>query len=112
MIFSFKNAFRGLIYVIKREKNFRIELLFAVVVLFSMLVIDLQKWEKIILILVIFTVLILEMLNTSVERMVNLFKPKLHPYARAIKDIMAGAVLLASIGSIIIALMIFLPHIF
>ncbi len=111
VIFSFKNAFRGLFYVFKKEKNFQIELLCAFLVIFLMVITDLSKWEKVMLIFLIFAVLTLEILNTSVERLVNLFKPKIHPYARAIKDIMAGAVLLASVGAIIIALFIFLPYI-
>lgn len=112
LFFSFKNAFRGLFFVFEKEQNFRLEMLAAFFVIVAIFLVDLQKFEIVALLFMIFSVLILEMLNTSVERIVNMLKPRLHPYARVIKDITAGAVFLASIGSIIIAVIIFWPYIF
>ncbi len=112
MFFSFKNAFWGLWYVIKKESNFRLEILAGVLVIGAMFLAGLERWEIIALIFVIFAVLILEMLNTSVERIVNMFKPRIHPYARIIKDITAGAVLLASVGAVVVGLVIFWPYLF
>lgn len=110
--FSFKNAFHGLLYVFEKERNFRLEILAGIFVVIAMFLADLEKWEVVALIFMIFNVLVLEILNTSVERIVNMFKPRLHPYAKVIKDITAGAVLLVSIGSVIIAIIIFWPYIF
>jgi len=112
LFFSFKNAFYGLWYVFKKERNFRLEILAGFFVILVMFLVDLKKWEIVALFFMIFNVLILEVINTSVERIVNMFKPRLHPYAKVIKDIAAGAVLLASVGSIIIAIIIFWPYIF
>jgi diacylglycerol kinase len=112
LIFSFKNALHGLWYVIEKEQNFRIELLAGLLVIIVMLFTGLQRFEMIAILLMVFAVLILEILNTSVERIVNMFKPRLHPYARIIKDITAAAVLLASIGSVIIGIIIFWPYFF
>ena len=112
IFFSFKNAFKGLSYVLKRERNFRIELLVAVFVVILMIVVDLKRWELIILISAIFSVLVLELLNTAVERLVNIFRPGSHPYARVIKDIAAASVLLASVGASIVGIIIFWPYIF
>lgn len=112
IFFSFKNAFKGLVYVLKRERNFRIELLMAIFVVILMIVIDMKKWELVILISAIFSVLVLELLNTAVERLVNIFRPGSHPYARVIKDIAAASVLLASIGATIVGIIIFWPYFF
>lgn len=68
-------------------------------------------WEKVILILTIITGLVLELFNTILEKVVNILKPRVHPYAEVIKDMMAGTVLLAFIGGVVIAVLIFLPYI-
>ena len=77
-----------------------------------MYVYDLSRLESVALILVIISVLILEALNTIFEHLSDILKPRLHDYIKIIKDIMAAVVLMASIGAIIIGLMIFWPHIF
>jgi diacylglycerol kinase len=58
------------------------------------------------------TVLVLELINSSMERLVDLVKPQLHESARDIKDLMAAAVLMASFFAVLIGLMIFLPSFF
>ena len=56
------------------------------------------------------TVLVLELLNSSIERLVDLAKPRLHEEAGTIKDLMAGAVLLASMVAVIVGILIFWPY--
>jgi diacylglycerol kinase len=55
-------------------------------------------------------VLVLEIINSIFERIVDVYKPRLNPYVRDIKDMMAAAVLIASLGAAIIGLMIFIPY--
>ena len=55
--------------------------------------------------------LVLELLNGAVERLVDLFKPRMHAYAEQIKDMMAGAVLVSSIGALIVGILVFWPHV-
>jgi len=55
-------------------------------------------------------VLILEMLNTVFEKLVDLYKPRLHDYVKDVKDIMSAIVLVASVASVVIALFIFVPY--
>jgi diacylglycerol kinase len=64
----------------------------------------------VILILLIALVLTLEILNTIIEHMVDIVQPRLHESVRTIKDMMAGAVLVSSLGSVIIGLIIILPY--
>ena len=108
---SLRNAFRGLTYVIKHEKNFQNEIIFALLVILAMLYFQVTSGEMIVLFFVIFWVLTFELFNTVMERVVDILKPRVHPYARLIKDLMAAAVLISSLLAIIMGLIIFLPFI-
>jgi len=56
-------------------------------------------------------VLIMELINTVFERVVDILKPRIHPYARVIKDLMAATVLITSIVAVIVGVIIFYPYI-
>jgi diacylglycerol kinase len=108
---SLSCAFRGLVYTLKNEKNFQNELGIGLVVVFAMIYFGTTKTETVVLIIIIMAVLIMELLNTIMERVVDILEPRVHPYARLIKDLMAASVLLTSILAIIIGLIIFVPYI-
>lgn len=112
LIRSFQHAFNGLFYAVSKEFNLKLEILAAVSVIAAMVLLQVTRWEAVALILAIFTVIILEMVNTLVERLVNIFKPRVHPYAKVIKDMMAGIVLLASLGSVVVGAIVFWPYFF
>ncbi len=109
---SFSHAFDGISHFIKIEENFKIQLLFAVAVLTLALYYKLDNFRIIILILVILLVLTLEMINSIIERILNLIEPGIHNDIRIIKNVMAGAVLIASLGAVLVGLLIFWPYIF
>ena len=101
---SFKYAFSGIIYVIKTSRNFKIQLIFAVTSLMIGFLLQISQSNYVILIATIMSVLILEILNTSIESIVDLVvKKEFSSLAKISKDTSAGAVLLASINSVIIA---------
>jgi diacylglycerol kinase len=106
---SFRHAFRGLKYVVRNEQNFQLEILGAVFVIILMYLFPTRSLEKIALYIVIFAVLVIELINTIFERVVDMLKPRMHPYAQLVKDIMAAAVLLSSIGAVIVGVIIFYP---
>ena len=109
---SFKYAFSGIGYVLKTSINFKIQLIFAVTSLMIGFLLQISQSNFVILIAAIMSVLILEILNTSIESIVDLVvKKEFSSLAKISKDTSAGAVLLASINSVIIALYIFLPKI-
>lgn len=108
---SFSNAFRGLGYVVKNEKNFQNELVAALAVIVAMAYYRVTRAEAIILFLIMTGVLVMELFNTVMERVVDILKPRVHPYARLIKDLMAASVLVSSIFAIVIGLLIFLPYV-
>lgn len=107
---SFHYALKGVIYVLQNEQNFRIQLIIAGVVVVLMVVFSLPEWQIIILIMLIGAVLILEIMNTIFEKIADMLQPKIHYYVAIIKDLMAAAVLLTSLGAVIIGLIIFIPY--
>lgn len=107
---SFLYAAKGIMQVAREEQNFRIQLFAAMGIVVLMFVFDLSIVEKSILVLVIVLVLVLELMNSIFERLADMLKPRLHHYVRDIKDMLAGMVLVASIGATLIGTMIFLPH--
>jgi len=108
---SLSHALDGLAYAIKRERNFQIELVCGVFVLALILIFEVKSWEAVVLILMVAGVLIMELANTVMERIVDMLKPKVHPYARLIKDIMAASVLISSCVAIIVSVIIFYPYV-
>ena len=106
---SFVDAGRGVFYVYKNEQNFRLQLLTAIAVLLLSFVLQLNREETVIVLFLIFLVLGLELLNTVLEKFLDLLKPRLHYQVKVLKDITAAMVLLASFGAAIIGLVIFLP---
>ena len=109
---SFKYAFSGISYVLKTSRNFKIQLIFAVSSLMISFLLQISQSNYVILIATIMSVLILEILNTSIESIVDLVvKKEFNSLAKISKDTSAGAVLLASINSVIIAVYIFVPKI-
>lgn len=109
LVRSFKHAWSGLRYAL-REPNFMIEITAATVAIFFALYFRIERWEWAALFLVILLVLMLEIVNTVFERMIDIMVPRSHPYAKIIKDMMAGAVLLACFGSVFVGFVIFCPY--
>ncbi|HUT22690.1 MAG TPA: diacylglycerol kinase family protein [Candidatus Bipolaricaulota bacterium] len=107
---SFSYAWRGLSTVILKEQNFRIHFVIALIVIILGLSFQIRPWEWVALLLVIFFVLLLEIVNTVFERVVDMLKPRVSNLAMEAKDVMSAAVLVAAIFSIIIGLLIFVPY--
>ena len=110
-LLSFKIAFSGLSHAISSQKNFQIQILIGIAVLIVAWLLNFSRVEWLILILTIALVLTAELINTVVEVVVDLaVKEQLQPEAKLAKDVSAAAVLLISLFSIIIGLLLFLPH--
>lgn len=109
---SFANAFNGLMHFLRHDRNGRIELGATVLVITAAVVLHATTTEWLIILLCIGAVLCLEMLNSAVEKLCDMVHKDYHPTIKIIKDVAAGAVLLACIISVVIACIIFLPRIF
>lgn len=107
---SIRYAIRGLVYVTRQEQSFRLHLIAAGVVIIFMIYFGVTIKEAIILFLVIASVLVLELINTIFESLVDMLQPRIHHLAQVIKDIMAASVLIASLGALIIGILIFVPY--
>lgn len=107
---SLGHALDGIRYAVAHEKNFRIELMVALLVVFLIFILKVKNWEAIILLLMIMWVVISELTNTVLERVVDILKPRIHPYARLIKDLMAAVVLISATVSVIVGVIIFYPY--
>lgn len=94
----------------RTERSFRIQTFVGLVVLLLLVILPLSLWERVILLLAITAVLVLELLNSTVERMADLMKPRLHEYVGDIKDLMAGAVFVASLSAALIGILILWPY--
>jgi diacylglycerol kinase len=108
---SFRYAANGFWYVFKNEQNIRLHLIASFGVIALMIYFQIALWQVIILFLVIMSVIVLELINTIFEKMVDILRPRIHYYAEVIKDIMAATVLISSIGAVIIGILIFAPYI-
>lgn len=106
---SFRHALRGVRLVFLSEQSFRVQVLVAVFALVLLILVPVGVVETSIVLLMIALVLVLEMINSTFERLVDAFKPRLHPVVGEIKDIMAAAVLVASVAAALIGLAIFVP---
>jgi len=108
---SFVYAARGIETVWREERSFQVQVIGALCVTILMFLFELKSWEYVTIAILMAMVLVLEILNTVVERFVDMVKPRMHSYVGAIKDMMAGAVLIMSVTAAIVGAIIFFPHI-
>lgn len=110
---GFVFAFEGIAYAFKTQINFRVHLLSTILVILFGFILQVFVFEWIILIFCIALVLILELINTSIESLTDLAtQKKEHSLAKIAKDTSAGAVLVGALSATIIACIIFIPKIF
>ncbi|ESU30620.1 hypothetical protein G3A_21080 [Bacillus sp. 17376] len=109
---SFKFGFEGIVEAAAKERNVRIHLAISVFVIVSGFIFSINKYEWIAIILSIGGMISMEMMNTAIERTVDMYTKEYHPLAKQAKDIAAGAVLVFAMSSVLIGLIIFLPRIF
>ena len=107
---SFKTAFKGFHQILIQEPSFKYMLFVSIFVLGAMLYFPTSRTEKAVLLTMIFAVLGLELINSVFERFLDFLQPEHDERVKIIKDIMSAIVLLASLGSIIIGLIVFLPY--
>ena len=108
---SVKNCLDGISYVTKSEKNFKREIALGIISLILSYILKIDKIEFIIVLTMICLVLTTEIINTAIERAVDLVTKEYHELARIAKDVSAGSVLVTSIFALIIGIIIFMPKI-
>lgn len=108
---SFGHAFRGLRVLLQTQQNARIHALATVLVAAAGALARLSAAEWALIALAVVFVWATEALNTAIEFLVDLASPGQHPLAGKAKDLAAGAVLIAAIGSLIVGILVFGPHV-
>lgn len=104
-------AIQGIVSAFIHERNFRIHIIIAICVIGGGFFFKLTRFEWLFVLISILLVLMTELINSNVERIIDYIKPEYHVQAKIIKDIAAGTVLLAAVFAVIVGLIIFIPNI-
>src|SRR5262249_25996505 len=107
---SFVYAGRGLCHTLRTQRNMRVHVGLACAAIALAMMLGLSPVEFAMIFVAITSVLLAEMFNTIAEACVALAPREYHPLARTAKDVAAGAVLLSAILAVVIALFVYLPH--
>lgn len=105
---AFSHAGDGVIHAFK-ERNMRIHLAFAIAAILLGLVLRVDQAAWLAIVICIALVFALEVLNTALESVVDLVSPDYHELAKHAKDCAAGAVLIAAVGSLVVACIVYIP---
>nr|MDQ3318152.1 diacylglycerol kinase [Actinomycetota bacterium] len=103
---SFEHAYRGVVSAVRTQRNMRFHVLAAVGVLVLSLLVGVSELELAVLVLTILVVFVTEMLNTAMEFVVDLVTTEYHPLAKLAKDVSAGAVLVSSVGAVLVGYLV------
>lgn len=109
---SVRYAIAGIVHAFRTEKHVQIHFVVAIIVAIFAFIFSVSKLEWLILIVVIGMTISLELVNTAIERVVDMVSEHYHPLAKTAKDCAAGAVLISAIASVIIGCIIFIPRLF
>lgn len=103
---SFNNAFQGLVHTVRFERNMRIHLAVGLVVLVGSLFLNLTKLELVAVLMAVTFVIAMELVNSAIERVVDLVTDRFDPRAKLAKDIGAGAVLMAAVNALAVGYLV------
>jgi diacylglycerol kinase (ATP) len=107
LVTSFNYAFEGIIYVVRTQRNMRVHFLVALAVLPLGVLLGVTRFELLALLLSVSFVLIAEMLNTALEKAIDVATNSFDPLARTAKDVAAGAVLVAAVNATFVGYLVF-----
>jgi len=110
MIKSFKHAFNGIQLLFTRERNARLHLIAAIIIILAGLYVKLNSSQWVDIFLCFGIVMAAEAVNTALEKLCNKVEPTVNPEIKKIKDLAAAAVLICATVSAIVGFIIFLPN--
>lgn len=112
VISSFKTAWKAFRNVLLKEASFKYMLVIALLVTILMFYFPLGRVERLSILLIIILVLLLDLINSCLERVLDYIQPKYDIKVKEIKDLLSAIVLIGCIGAVIIGLVVFWPYIF
>lgn len=110
-IFSFKNAFFGVKWVLSTQRNFKIHLFLSLLAVLAGVFLNISYQEFLIIFLLIFLGLAIETVNTAIEETIDALHKEKSEEVKVAKDVSAAAMLIFATGAFIIACVIFIPKI-
>lgn len=111
LVRSFQAAFVGIGSALKHERNFQIHIIGTATVVLLLVILGASGLEWAVIVGCIALVLVAELLNTVLEHILDYFKPEVNPAIKTMKDMAAGAVLIAAVAALVVGALILLPKI-
>ena len=107
---SVQFTFRGIIWILRNERNFQFHILALIINLFLIVFFGISNTETALILLCCFFVLVTETLNTCVEKICDYIQPKFDSRIGIIKDLAGGAVMLATISAVSVGALVYCPY--
>ena len=107
---SVQFTFRGIIWILRNERNFQFHILALIINLFLFVFFGLSNTETALILLCCFVVLVTETLNTCVEKICDYIQPEFDSRIGIIKDLAGGAVMLATISAVSVGALVYWPY--
>ncbi|MFD7521172.1 diacylglycerol kinase family protein [Paenibacillus chitinolyticus] len=104
---GFRFAYEGIKYAFDTQRNMKFHFVVAFLVFLAAVILGLPHWDVLFLLLAVVLVIMTELINTAVEKAVDLAMPELHPLAKIAKDTAAGAVLVAALFAVVVGMVVF-----
>ena len=105
-------SIKGIFWMLKSERNFQLEVFALIINLFLIVYFKLNSTDVALILVVCFLVLIAETINTAIEKICDFVEPNFNKKIGIIKDISAGAVILATLLSIIVGVLVYRKYFF
>jgi len=106
---TFKHAYDGCCYAFKTQRNFKIHIFLTFLAILAAILLNFSLLKFLLLSVGILFGLVVEMVNTAIEKTVDLVTDKYHPTAKIAKDVAAGAMLITSFGLLLLGILLFVP---
>lgn len=104
---SFRYAYEGIGYALRSQRNMKFHFLASFAVLIAALILGLTKLEVLFLLLAMTLVIVTELINTAIEKTVDLAMPEIHPLAKIAKDVAAASVLVTAVFAVAVGMIVF-----
>lgn len=108
---AIQNAWNGIVWGVHTQTNYKIHIIFSLLVVLAGIILEISYAEWLVLVVTMFLGFVIETINTSIEQLGDAIDKNYNESIKNAKDSSAGAMLLFSIGAIVIAAIIFLPKI-
>lgn len=104
---SFRYAYEGIKYALDTQRNMKFHFCVAFLVLLAALFLHLPKTDILFILLAVTLMIVTELINTAVEKAVDLAMPERHPLAKIAKDVAAASVLVSACFAVIVGMIVF-----